>query len=52
MRPVEAGLWKLHETYDGTYNVDDLFDIHELLDVRSENNLRAKAAEERRAASV
>jgi hypothetical protein len=41
MRPVEAGLWKLHETFDGTYTVDDLLDINELLDVQLENKLRA-----------
>lgn len=46
MRPVEEGLWKLHETYDGTYIVDDLFDINEILDVRIENKLRAQAAGE------
>lgn len=37
MRPVEAGLWKLHETFDGTYIIDDLFDILEVLDVKVEN---------------
>lgn len=41
MRPVETGLWKLHETFDGTYNIDDLFDICELLDVQFENKLRS-----------
>lgn len=47
MRPVEAGLWKFHETFDGTYNVDDLLDAHEFLDVSLENKLRAKAAGEK-----
>lgn len=41
MRPVEAGMWRLHETYDGTYTVDDLLDINEVLDVRAENQARA-----------
>jgi hypothetical protein len=42
MRPVEAGLWKLHETFDGTYIVDDLFDILEMMDVKMENEARAE----------
>jgi hypothetical protein len=42
MRPVEAGLWKLHETFDGTYTVDDLFDILEVMDVKRENEARAE----------
>jgi hypothetical protein len=41
MRPVEAGLWKLHETFDGTYNVDDLLDINEIMDVQLENKIRS-----------
>jgi hypothetical protein len=41
MRPVEAGFWKLHETFDGTYTADDLLDINEVLDVQLENKLRA-----------
>lgn len=45
MRPVEAGLWKLHETFDGTYTIDDLFDICEMLDVQLENKLRASQYE-------
>lgn len=44
MRPVEAGLWKLHETFDGTYTADDMFDANELLDVQLENKVRAAAA--------
>jgi hypothetical protein len=43
MRPVEAGVWKLHETFDGTYIVDDLFDINEVLDVQVENKNRSSA---------
>jgi hypothetical protein len=41
MRPVELGLWKLHETFDGTYIVDDLFDIFEVINVMEENKVRA-----------
>jgi len=40
MRPVESGFWLLRETFDGTYNIDDLFDINEMLDVRAENSAR------------
>lgn len=36
-------MWKLHETFDGTYTVDDLLDINEVLDVRAENGARAAA---------
>ena len=42
MRPVEQGVWRLHETFDGTYTIDDLFDIHEILDVQLENRFRAR----------
>jgi len=48
MRPVEAGLWKLHETFDGTYIVDDLLDILEMMDVIAENRARAAEDDERR----
>jgi hypothetical protein len=47
MRPVDAGLWRLHETFDGTYTVDDLLDISEVLDVRAENGARAREWRER-----
>jgi hypothetical protein len=47
-RVVESGLWKLHETYDGTYTVDDLFDTLEILDVQLENRWRANEAERAR----
>ena len=47
MRPVEAGLWLLHETFDGTYIIDDLMDVNELLDVRLENSIRAHDYRER-----
>jgi hypothetical protein len=41
MRPVEAGFWKLHETFDGTYIIDDLLDILEMMDVKAENKVRS-----------
>ena len=37
MRPVEAGMWFQRETFDGTYTLDDLLDVHELLDVKEAN---------------
>ena len=39
--PVSAGLWKQHELWDGTYTLDDLLDIVELIRVRRENEYRA-----------
>lgn len=41
MRPVAAGMWRLQETFDGTYTIDDLFDIIEVLDVQDESRHRA-----------
>jgi hypothetical protein len=35
--PVMAGFWKQHELFDGTYTVDDLLDIHEMMLVQEEN---------------
>ena len=35
-------MWKQHELWDGTYTLDDLLDITELLRVRSENEHRAR----------
>lgn len=37
-----AQLWRQHETWDGTYTFQDLLDIHEALDVRDENEQRAR----------
>jgi len=48
MRPVEAGLWKLRETFDGTYIIDDLLDINEVMDVMLENKYRSYLYEESR----
>ena len=42
--PVAAGLWRQHELWDGTYTLDDLLDIAELIRVRRENEIRAKEA--------
>jgi hypothetical protein len=36
-KPVACKEWKQHETWDGTYTLDDLADWHEMNDVRSEN---------------
>ncbi len=40
--PVAAG-WRQHELWDGTYTLDDLLDITELICVRRENERRAQA---------
>lgn len=47
--PVLSGLWKQHELWDGTYTLDDLLDINELLQVKKENERRAVEAAERKA---
>jgi hypothetical protein len=49
MAPVMANLWKQHETWDGTYTMDDLLDIHEMIMVKNENERRAREAAEREA---
>ena len=41
--PVAAGHWKQHELWDGTYTLDDLLDIVELIRVKNENQARAAA---------
>ena len=41
--PVAAGKWFQHELWDGTYTLDDLFDILEVMQVQSENERRAMA---------
>ena len=38
--PVSAGYWKQHETWDGTYTLDDLLDIVEMIRVKRENEYR------------
>ena len=42
--PVAAGMWKQHELWDGTYTLDDLLDITELIRVRNANQARAMEA--------
>ena len=39
--PVAAGKWQQHELWDGTYTLDDLLDIIEVMQVQSENERRA-----------
>lgn len=39
-------MWEQHELWDGTYDLDDLLDAHEILAVRQENELRARKASE------
>ena len=39
--PVAAGHWQQHELWDGTYTLDDLLDIVELIRVKHENEYRA-----------
>ncbi|WP_375293624.1 DUF6889 family protein [Clostridium estertheticum] len=47
--PVIAGIWQQHELWDGTYNLDDLLDAHEMLAVKRDNESKAyKAAEKER----
>ena len=40
---MAAGLWRQHELWDGTYTLDDLLDIVELIRVKNENQARAAA---------
>lgn len=44
-RPVAAGYWRQHETWDGTYNFADLVDIHQLMDLQEE--WRRRSTEDR-----
>jgi len=34
-------MWRQHELWDGTYNLDDLWDAIELLQVQKENERRS-----------
>lgn len=45
---MTAGYWKQHEVFDGTYTIDDLLDIHELLLIKSENEKRHRESEQTR----
>ena len=40
--PVTAGFWRQHELWDGTYTLDDLLDIVELIQVTRENETRMR----------
>ena len=42
--PVSTGMWRQHELWDGTYILDDLLDIVELIRVKRENENRAREA--------
>ena len=42
--PVAEGLWRQHELWDGTYTLDDLLDIAEMIRVKRENEWRAAEA--------
>ena len=41
--PVAEGYWRQNQLWDGTYTLDDLLDINELIAVRAENKRRAAA---------
>ena len=41
---MAAGMWRQHELWDGTYTLDDLLDIVELIRVRRMNETRASDA--------
>jgi hypothetical protein len=38
--PVAAGLWRQHELSDGTYDVQDLIEVLEFLEIKEENARR------------
>jgi len=40
------GYWKQCEVWDGTYTIDDLLDIHELIMVKNENEKRMQSSED------
>ena len=35
--PVARGFWRQHELWDGTYPLDDLLDINEMILVQEKN---------------
>jgi hypothetical protein len=41
---VLAGLWRQHESFDGTYDFHDLVEVNRALDIRDENQRRAQRA--------
>jgi len=42
--PVSTGHWQQHELWDGTYTLDDLLDIVEMIRVKRENEYRSISA--------
>ncbi len=38
--PVAMGFWQQHELWDGTYTLDDLLDIAEMIRIKRENEYR------------
>lgn len=40
-----AGKWQQHQVWDGTYKIDDLLDVHEMLVIQAENQERARIAQ-------
>ena len=38
--PGIDGMWRHHEVFDGTYDIDDLLDAHEIIEVKHENGRR------------
>lgn len=42
-RPVIAGLWQHKDLIEGFYTLDDLLDIHEVMDLKEENQQRGRA---------
>ena len=46
--PVVAGYWRQHELWDGTYTLDDLMDIIEVIQVKNENERRSMEAAKNR----
>jgi hypothetical protein len=47
--PVKERYWRQNETEDGTYDLDDLLDILEMIEVDTENNQRGIDADRREA---
>jgi hypothetical protein len=45
-RPVFAGIWTHAQAIDGSFSFLDLLDAWELLDVRAENEARARESAE------
>ena len=42
---MAAGFWRQHELWDGTYTLDDLLDIVELMQVTRENERRLQESQ-------